>query len=344
MRRHRLVHLVALFIVTMTALQMMFSMHMLPSIDGGNGNLAPFQNTNTASFNSQTTIHHKNTPFRHAIPRNLIFTHYKNLLDTQAPDHLDEEEKYLAENIQHSIEVHRNESAISILFLQDKECIESLQRVYPSLIPFFQNETEGMYKADICRGAALYKNGGLYLDVDIGVRHSLFKDLRTSTEFVTARVHRQSNYPGHFFQAILGATPRSPILLRYLRLFEKHYTGTDRVKKGPLGVILLKRAWDQVTKTNRSLRTRTELYQEVLYDRNLFPDLHPSPTWGTRRACHFVVVATANSRANVEFRVPTNDDDVMKLHIPVLSRVPGSRMCPDEIDGKKPDKKWWERD
>jgi hypothetical protein len=75
----------------------------------------------------------------------------------------------------------------------------------------------------------------------------------------------------------LGATPRSPILLWYLRLFEKHYTGTDRVKKGPLGVILLKRAWDQVTKTNRSLRSRTELYQEVLYDRNLFPDLHPSP-------------------------------------------------------------------
>jgi hypothetical protein len=51
-----------------------------------------------------------------------------------------------------------------------------------------------------------------------------------------------------------------------------------------------------------------------------------------------------SSRANVEFRVPTNDNDVMKLHIPVLSQVPGSRMCPDEIDGKKPDKKWWERD
>ncbi|KAL3903860.1 MAG: hypothetical protein SGILL_010284, partial [Bacillariaceae sp.] len=153
-------------------------------------------------------------------------------------------------------------------------------------------------------------------------------------------------YPGHFFQAILGATPQSPILFRYLRLFEKHYQGIDRVKKGPLGVILLKRAWDQMTDSHKSLRSKTELYQEVLYDKKMFPGLHPAPTWGTRRACHFVVVATANSKSNIEFRVPTSndDDDVMKLQIPVISRVPGSRMCPDEIDGKKPDKKWWDRD
>jgi Glycosyltransferase sugar-binding region containing DXD motif len=292
----------------------------------------------------------------HAIPRNLIFTHYKNLLgqynQRQRNNHnslveMDDEEIALAENVQHSIQVHNNASSsfTSVLFWTDHECIESLGRVYPSLVPFFQNETEGMYKADICRGAALYEHGGFYLDVDVGVRHSLWQDLRTSTEFVTARVHRQSNYPGHFFQAILGAKAKSPVLFRYLRLFEKHYTGLERVKKGPLGVILLKRAWEYVSQSDSSLQSKTELYQEILYNPRLFPDLHPAPTWGTRRACHFVVVATVNREENVEMIVPSNQDGKpMKLQVPALSRIPGSRMCPDEVDGKKQITKWWTRD
>jgi hypothetical protein len=281
----------------------------------------------------------------HAIPRILIFTHYRNLL-TLEESTLDKEEKSLAENVRHSIQVHDDGSSTQVLFWTDNECIESLRRVYPSLISFFQNETQGMFKADICRGSALYENGGFYLDVDVGVRHSLWLDLRTTTEFVTARVHQQSHYPGHFFQAIIGSKPKSPVLLRYLRLFEKHYTGVERVTKGPLGVILLKRAWDYVSETDSSLRSKTELYQEVLFRRTLFPNLHPAPTWGTRRACHFVVVATANNDENVEVTVPRKNKDgkSLKFQIPLLSRIPGSRMCPDEVDGKKQLTKWWTRE
>ena len=84
------------------------------------------------------------------------------------------------------------------------------------------------------------------LDVDVGVRHDLWNDLSYETEFVTAKVHQQSNWANHFFQAILGTTRHNIVLKRYLELFEKHYDGTDPVTKGPLGVILLKRAWDQV--------------------------------------------------------------------------------------------------
>ncbi|KAG7356837.1 glycosyltransferase sugar-binding protein containing DXD motif [Nitzschia inconspicua] len=286
------------------------------------------------------------TDSQYAIPRTLIFTHHKNLFGQQrniATD-LDEEETALAENVHHSIDVH-DASITEILFWTDQECIESLRRVYPSLIPFFQNETEGMYKADICRGTALYENGGFYLDVDVGVRHSLWNDLRPSTEFVTARVHQKSHYPGHFFQAILGAKPKSPVLLRYLRLFEKHYKGVERVEKGPLGVILLKRAWDEISRSDKSLRSKTELYQEILFDRKLFPNLHPAPTWGTRRACHFVVVAQVNNKQNVEVKFQsTRDGEPTMFQVPVLSRIPGSRMCPDEVHGKKQTITWWNRE
>lgn len=121
----------------------------------------------------------------------------------------------------------------------------------------------------------------------------------------------------------------------------------ETVKKGPLGVILLKRAWDHVSRDDESFRSKTELYQEILFNRKLFPNLHPSPTWGSRRACHFVVVATANKEENVEMTIapPRQDGKSMKLHVPVLSRVPGSRMCPDdETDGKKHTSKWWNRE
>jgi hypothetical protein len=208
-----------------------------------------------------------------------------------------------------------------------------------------------------------------YLDVDIGVRHSLWIDLKPTTEFVTAVVPRRSQTPDHYFQAVIGAKPFSPVLWRYLQLFEKHYTGVDIVTKGLLGVVLLKRAYDDVTVVvpsdtdndtdaateAASLRSKTELYQEMLFDRQLFPNIHPAPTWGTRTVCHFLVVAEANNDENVEVTIPSSnkkkkkkDGGDMKYHVPLLSRIPVSRMCKEKggkMDGKKIQSiKWWNRE
>jgi mannosyltransferase OCH1-like enzyme len=292
----------------------------------------------------------------YAIPKILIFTHYKNLL-TFPVDKMTDEEKSLSENVQHSVDVHREDNLTNVLFWTDGECIESLRRVYPSLVEHFVQETQGMYKADICRGVALYENGGFYLDVDVGVRHSLWTDLRRTTKFVTSRVHTQSKYPGHYFQAILGVSPRNNVIFKYLQLFERHYKGVVVVKNGPLGVILLKRAWDSISTEDKALNAETELYQEILYNSKLLPNLHPAPIWGgTKRACHFFVAAQANHKQNVEFELPINNSGgknkkkKIGIHVPVVSRVPGSRMCPDIIvDDKTGDvtmptpTKWWDR-
>ena len=54
-----------------------------------------------------------------------------------------------------------------IQFLTDEHCATVLQRVYPKLVEYFHRERHGPSKGDICRGAALWDTGGLYLDVDL---------------------------------------------------------------------------------------------------------------------------------------------------------------------------------
>jgi len=236
----------------------------------------------------------------------------------------------LAANVRHSIDVHKNhrsaatlgedEEELKVLFWTDDDCIQSLERTRPNLVSHFKMETEGMYKADICRGTALLEHGGFYLDVDVGVRHDLWHDMRPQTEFVTARVHQASNWVGKgFFQAALGASPQSPILKRYLELFEHHYDGTNRVSKGPLGVLLLKRAWDQVNEELENEKKNTiptELYQELLFQENGPLDsgdnkgvLSPAPTWGKRRACHFIVAGIANDPSNIEMVLESSNNN-----------------------------------
>lgn len=246
---------------------------------------------------------------------------------------------------------------------------------------YFKKETEGMYKADMCRGTALLEHGGFYLDVDVGVRHDLWKDLQPTTEFVTARVHQASNWVGKgFFQAVLGASRGSPVLSKYLELFEQHYDGTRMIQKGPLGVLLLASAWEMVREEHKRGPKRfpevsSELYQEFLFHQNGPFDkdgnkgvISPAPTWGKRRACHFVVAGRANDPSNAEIVLeigggggkndienkPSKKDQkkTIGLQIPVLSRIPGSRMCaetdPNEggshnTTGLIRSMKWWER-
>lgn len=258
---------------------------------------------------------------RHAIPRILVFTYKRDLLNEPIENLADEEEIVLKRNVEHSIQMNDPSRTI---FLTDGDCIESLRRVLPELVPHFRKESKGMFKADICRGSALWEHGGIYLDVDVGVRTDLWLDLLPETEFFTAKVHGQSRYSNNFFQAVLGSTPRNPIMMKYLELFLDHYTGRDVVENGPLGVQLLRRAWDRVYDQTTNVPA-TELYQEYLYKPNIFGSVKPAPTWGgKKRACHFLVVARANDPKNAE---QTIRGDVA-IRFPFYSRIGGSRMCP----------------
>jgi Glycosyltransferase sugar-binding region containing DXD motif len=313
----------------------------------------------------------------HNIPNNIIFTHKIDLINTVFPfenksDSLlksDEKELLaLQNNVKHIIQLH---PSANVQFLTNDDCILSIQRVMTKLynttaaeelVNHFINEKEGMYKGDLCRGVALYETGGLYFDVDIGVRMNLWNVIQTSTEFVTIRVHKQSNNVGAFFQAFIGVSTHHIVIQRYITLFYMYYSRTisqyDKIKGRPLGVVLLKRAYEEIQHEQKSrreaqisaarslqqstgnqllakyqyggslLNETSELWQEVLY----IPELHqsilshvPYPTWGTRRACKFIVVSSIQSQ-------DTNEGSTSKSTkyavVPFYSRIADSRMCP----------------
>ena len=245
----------------------------------------------------------------HVIPNTIIFTHSINLLETVDPTG---EDLALKANVQNTVKLHRG---AQVFFLTDDDCLASIARVMGSdspLLDFFRKESHGMYKADICRGAALYEQGGLYFDVDMQARMALWSAVKPDSTFVVPFVHRDSKHPGNFFQAFIGATPKNPIMKRYLELFIDHYQGKIDLQ-GPLGVLLLRKAHDELVGTSKHPQESDQVpqyFMEVLYDKKLFPDVLP-PTWGVRRACRFVVVA--NTKA--------------PYIVPFYSRVKGSRMC-----------------
>jgi hypothetical protein len=75
----------------------------------------------------------------------------------------------------------------------------------PSLVKHFMAEKAGMYKADICRLAVLYGEGGYYFDVDmVALTPFLPTSLHT---FVTAICH---NTPECISQSFIASTPRHP--------------------------------------------------------------------------------------------------------------------------------------
>lgn len=268
---------------------------------------------------------------RHAIPNVLIFTHHINLLtetfsfssNNSKDQPLSPEQTELLAlqaNVHNVIALH---PTATVRFLTDADCIDSIRRMYQhnttlanEFVDYFTREPTGMFKADLCRGVALYETGGLYIDVDLGVRLPLFTVLRTTTQFATVRVHRQSKHPGAFFQAFTAATPGHAVIRRYVELFLDHYQ-SQRTIDGPLGVMFLKQAFDAVAPPNATV----ELWHEALYN----PDIQdtilkdvPPPTWGYRRACKFIVIT--------EPKIP--------VIVPFYSRIAGSRMCPVNTDAQ----------
>jgi hypothetical protein len=293
-----------------------------------NNNNNNIQNKEIHTDHTHTHVH------THAIPNNVIFTHYVDLLHTPVTDFdPDSEDVVLKANVEHTISLH---PGATVYFYTDDKCIIAIQQALGvgnsiPLVDYFLKETQGMYKADICRGAALYNVGGLYFDVDLQARMNVFGAIHPpSTEFVTPTVHSKSNWPGAFFQAFIGVTRHHPLMMRYLELFLKHYNGiaglegsskSDVVEKGPLGVILLRRAYDELhheqeqheeheneaLSQSENVVAKSVLWEETRYHKDRFPDVEAPH--GKRRACHFLVA------------IPHTPTAVF------YSRVRGSRMC-----------------
>ena len=255
----------------------------------------------------------------HVIPPIVIFTYHTNLLSTPTQQLTDEEDRALSSNVRHIVHLHPESK---VRFLNDEDCLSSIRATLgpdTKLVQYFNDESHGMYKADICRGAALYETGGLYFDIDIEARMSLWDVIQPHTEFVTTLVHKDSNHRGGFFQAFIGVTSRHPVMKRYVELFVEYYEGKVRVN-GPLGVYFLRMAYDEVISRDEEKKQYAELWREVRYHEKLFPGLKEPPT-GKRRACQMLVVAWPLESNKKKMK------RMEELKIPFYSHARGSRMC-----------------
>jgi hypothetical protein len=100
-----------------------------------------------------------------AIPHILWFTYETNILLSKEPN-------LFYQNVLRTIDAynqtwnkgvpkHENiNNELQVRFLDDPECFQIVQEAYPELSIYFAQETNGAFRGDICRAAALYLNGG----------------------------------------------------------------------------------------------------------------------------------------------------------------------------------------
>jgi hypothetical protein len=178
------------------------------------------------------------------IPHRLIFTHQYNLFDCESSrDHLTPALHMLAANARQTVALYREywrEPEAEVVFLSNKDCLQLLSKTEPLLIVFFLKE-EGMFKADICRVAELYQNGGYYFDVDLLAIHPVSPAV--SVGFASVRGTGWPN--GGFFQAFTASAPGHPIVKKSLDILLELYEGKRNRKNGWLGPITMQMAYEQ---------------------------------------------------------------------------------------------------
>jgi hypothetical protein len=149
------------------------------------------------------------------VPQRLVFNYKTNLL--QPKGNLGEHDARLAENVADSVKLFSDVQDVE--FADDAECKAAIEEAHSKqLANFYDTESHGCYKSDLCRLAQLYLRGGYYLDNDIQPLYDFRSEMPPCTNFLSAI----STVNG-VFQAVLGAAPKHPVIARALNLTLQHY-------------------------------------------------------------------------------------------------------------------------
>jgi hypothetical protein len=252
----------------------------------------------------------------HVIPNILIFTYKTNLLTANITD-LSTMEKVFLNNTFDTISLHPNST---VRFLDDADCLAAIQEVYSAdtnMTGHFMAEQEGMYRGDICRGAALYQTGGIYFDMDVVARMSMWDVIEKDVDFVVPKEPVKPDPERRaFYQAFVAATPRHPIVRTYLDLFEGFYNKRVPRPIHLLGVHFMKDAYYQ----SGYDQSRTRLWTAMTYNDKLLPYVEPPKS--RQPGCSDVVIAQPEPPTAYN---PSVDP---KLIVPLDTNVYGSQRCP----------------
>jgi len=119
---------------------------------------------------------------------------------------------------------------VRLKVLDHAACIDILDSLPPklsSLKKAFMDETKSWFRADICKGAAVYAQGGFYADPDVGFRMPLREFVPATASFVAARA---TGHMSQFFQGFFGATKQHPALYKYLQRLKEFYSKGQQAK------------------------------------------------------------------------------------------------------------------
>jgi mannosyltransferase OCH1-like enzyme len=189
------------------------------------------------------------------IPHRLIFTYKHNLLETKAP-------LKLYENVQTTIRKYREawgEHDAPVWFLNDTDCRSAIYATQPKLLPYFDREVHGSWKADICRVAALYLTGGYYFDVDMETVKPWTPN-RTAA-FVTVIDPKKSRY----FQSFVASEQKGRILDEALKQMLLFYENRKPRVKALLGPDTMLWAFESLLPSERG---ETVILEEVEFPLN----------------------------------------------------------------------------
>lgn len=231
------------------------------------------------------------------IPATLFFT-YKTSI-AHLPEHL-------RANVRHTVEAYKHamgNRTVRTRFLSDDDCRAELQEANPELLPHFDAELQGMYKADICRVASLYNSGGYYFDVDLKAVEPAFI-VAPETSFSTV-VGAGSRGAENFFQAFMASSARHPILHEALLAMLAYYTGTPLPESAQyMGTATLHQAYATSLERDPALAGGVQLLRESQLDEGLegaplgsaeytiFPEVRRQA--GVGCCCNYVVHSTEN--------------------------------------------------
>ena len=100
-----------------------------------------------------------------------------------------------------------------VRFYNDEDCKRFLENEYgPLALEAFNNVKAGAFKADLWRYAALYKYGGIYIDMDIWLLAHLQNIVFDDDELVVVKDRKGSD----IYQAFFATRPGNPIIAKCL--------------------------------------------------------------------------------------------------------------------------------
>lgn len=133
-----------------------------------------------------------------------------------------------------------------VRYFNNSACRAYLEATNPDLVLFFNAETHGSLRGDICRTAVLAREGGFYVDLDMQLVVPLKELVDDETTFMSAR----SSMSG-VLNAIIAATPHNPVMLSTLAHIGKWYRKeTPHDGSGLLGPETMRRGLDDSMRTH----------------------------------------------------------------------------------------------